>query len=126
MQSEPIRVSIVVFPECDPSIVYGVFDTLWAAGRSWPNIPGGGRPLFEPRLVAADAGPMALITGVSVIPQDTIADVRRTDVLFVPNVMLESAESVRKVRAATKDRSNFYLADELLKEHPIRKTTEPR
>jgi len=101
MRDEPIRVSIVVFPECDPSIVYGVFDTLWAAGRSWPNIPGGGQPLFEPRLVAADAGPMALITGVSVIPQDTIADVRRTDVLFVPNVMLESAESVRKLDRRT-------------------------
>ena len=101
MSSEPIRVSIVVFPECDPSIVYGVFDTLWAAGRTWPNIPGGGEPLFEPRLVAAEAGPMALITGVSIIPQDAIADVRRTDIVFVPNVMLESAESVRMLDRRT-------------------------
>lgn len=93
--SKPIRVSIVLFPECDPSIVYGVFDTLWAAGRTWPNIPGGSEPLFAPRLVAAEAGPLALITGVSVIPQDAIGDVRRTDIVFVPNVMLESAASVR-------------------------------
>ena len=28
----PVHVSIVVFPECDPSIIYGVFDTLYAAG----------------------------------------------------------------------------------------------
>ena len=31
--AQPVHVSIVVFPECDPSIIYGVFDTLWAAGR---------------------------------------------------------------------------------------------
>ena len=101
MSSEPIHVSIVVFPECDPSIVYGVFDTLWAAGRSWPNIPGGGAPLFSPRLVAAEAGPMTLITGVSVIPQDAITDVPRTDIVFVPNVMIETAESVRMLDRRT-------------------------
>ena len=99
--SKAIHVSIVLFPECDPSIVYGVFDTLWAAGRTWPNIPGGSEPLFEPRLVAAEAGSMTLITGVSVIPQDAIADVTRTDIVFVPNVMLESAESVRKLDRRT-------------------------
>lgn len=101
MSNRPIHVSIVLFPECDPSIVYGVFDTLWAAGRTWPNIPGGSEPLFAPRLVAADAGPMTLITGVGVIPQDAIADVPRTDIVFVPNVMLDSAESVRKLDRRT-------------------------
>lgn len=30
-----------------------------------------------------------------------------------------SAEAVRKVREATKDRVNFYMTEELLKEHPI-------
>jgi transcriptional regulator GlxA family with amidase domain len=99
--SKPVHVSIVVFPECDPSIVYGVFDTLWAAGRAWAHIKGGGQPLFEPRLVAAEAGPMALVTGVSVIPQDAIADVRRTDIVFVPNVMIDTAENVRMLDRRT-------------------------
>ncbi len=31
-----------------------------------------------------------------------------------------SAEAVRRVRAATKDRANFYMVEELLKEHPIK------
>ena len=97
---QPVHVSIVVFPECDPSIVYGVFDTLWAAGRVSTNIKGRREPLFVPRFVAAEAGPMGLITEVSVIPQDTIADVRRTDVVFVPNVMIETAENVRHARPA--------------------------
>src|ERR1044072_5881032 len=99
--SKPVSVSIVVFPECDPSIVYGVFDTWWAAGRTWGYMRGGGDPLFEPRLVAAEAGPLALITGVSIIPQDAIADVRRTDIVFVPNVMIETAENVRMLDRRT-------------------------
>ena len=94
---KPIRVSLVVFPECDPSIIYGVFDTLWAAGRLWSAMIDGtpGTPLFEPRLVAAEAGPIQLITGVSIIPQDRIADVASTDIVFVPNVMVETPQNLR-------------------------------
>jgi mono/diheme cytochrome c family protein len=36
---------------------------------------------------------------------------------------LITAESVRKVREAIKDRTDFYLADELLREHPIKKSS---
>ena len=86
-----VHVSIPVFPECDPSIIYGVFDTLWAAGRVWDNMKGGSPDggLFEPRLVCAEPGPIQLITGVSILPQDTIEQVTKTDVVFVPNVMVE-------------------------------------
>ena len=99
MAKEPIHVSLVVFPECDPSIIYGVFDTLWAAGKLW-NVCKGlppGRALFEPRLVSAEPGPLKLVTGVSIIPQDTIADVGRTDVVFVPNVMVDTPHSLRSL-----------------------------
>jgi transcriptional regulator GlxA family with amidase domain len=93
---KPIRVSLVVFPECDPSIIYGVFDTLWAAGRPWDLMPGWGprAPLFEPRLVAAAAAPLQLVTGVTIIPQDDIAQVHETDIVFVPNVMVGSARDL--------------------------------
>jgi transcriptional regulator GlxA family with amidase domain len=99
MSRKPIHVSLVVFPECDPSIIYGVFDTLWAAGRLWSSMKGGpeGEALFEPRLVAAEAGPLELVTGVSIIPQDTIADVSETDLVFVPNVMVERADGLRRL-----------------------------
>jgi transcriptional regulator GlxA family with amidase domain len=94
--SKPIHVSLVVFRECDPSIIYGVYDTLWAAGWLWNSLKGqrGGRRLFEPRLVAAEPGPLELVTGVSIVPQETIADLQRTDIVFVPNVMAETAESL--------------------------------
>lgn len=95
MKRKPVHVSIVVFSQCDPSIVYGVFDTLWAAGRDLSNLPSGGAGLFEPRLVAAGKKPLKLITGVSIIPQDAIADIRHTDIVFVPNVMVTTAADLR-------------------------------
>jgi transcriptional regulator GlxA family with amidase domain len=87
------RVSIVVFRECDPSIVYGVFDTLWAAGTFLKVPPG--EPLFEPRIVAAEHGPLELITGVSIIPQDSIEDIEETDIVFVPNVVVVNPAELR-------------------------------
>jgi transcriptional regulator GlxA family with amidase domain len=97
--ANPIHVSLVVFPECDPSIIYGVYDTLWAAGWLWDSLKGesSGRRLFEPRLVAAESGPLQLCTGVSIIPQDTVADVARTDIVFVPNVMVETATNLKSL-----------------------------
>jgi transcriptional regulator GlxA family with amidase domain len=94
MTSKPVHVSLVVFRECDPSILYGAFDTLWAAGKDFADLAGGA-PLFEPRIVAAERGPIQLITGVSIIPQDAIADVERTDVVFVPSVIVTTAADLR-------------------------------
>jgi len=93
----PARVSIAVFRECDPSIVYGVFDTLWAAGWMWDSVKRqkGGTRLLALRLVAAERGPLELITGVTIQPQDAIADVRKSDIVFVPNVLVESPRDVR-------------------------------
>jgi transcriptional regulator GlxA family with amidase domain len=98
-RSGPVRVSITVFPECDPSIVYGVFDTLWSAGRLWNTAKGlpPGEPLFEPKLIAAEAGPLKLVTGVTILPQEVIGAITETDVVFVPNVMLESERDVRSL-----------------------------
>ena len=88
----PRRVSIVVFRECDPSIIYGVFDTLWAAGTFLKHPPGD--RLFEPRIVAAAHGPLKLITGVSIVPQDSIDDIEQTDIVFVPNVIVLTPEEL--------------------------------
>jgi transcriptional regulator GlxA family with amidase domain len=52
-------------------------------------------PLFEPRIVTAEPGPLELCTGVKIIPQDTIEDVARTDIVFVPNVMLYDVDGLR-------------------------------
>lgn len=101
----PKHVSIVVFRECDPSIIYGVFDTLWSAGRFLKVAPGkqlfepriDGEPLFEPRIVAAEHGQLELITGVSIVPQDSIEDIEQTDIVFVPNPIVLTPEELRAI-----------------------------
>ncbi len=94
----PIEVSIVVFPECDPCIIYGIYDTLWAAGTFWNRMEGlPTKPLFRPRLVAATTEPIRLYTDVTVVPHHAIADVERTDIVFVPNVMVYTADCVRRL-----------------------------
>jgi transcriptional regulator GlxA family with amidase domain len=87
----------VLFHECDPSIAYGVFDTLLYAGVLWNSCKGlpPGERLFEPRLVAASKDPLALITGVTVMPQESIDEVSDTDIVFVPNVMVSTEEDLR-------------------------------
>ena len=83
------------FRECDPSIIYGVYDTLWAAGRAGPasRTAAGSSGCSSRASSRARRGPMELITGVSIVPQDAIADVEQTDIVFVPNVV--SAETPR-------------------------------
>ena len=97
VEKRPVHVSLVVFPQSDPSILYGVFDTLWAAGRLWNTLRGlpPGEPLFVPRIVAARRGPVELATGVTIVAQDGIDDVAETDVVFVPNVLVNSGEELR-------------------------------
>ena len=92
----PVEVSIVVFPECDPCIIYGVYDTLYAPGVFLNQMEGRPlEPLFRPRLVAAVNEPVELFTGVTIMPQESIADVARTDIVFVPNVMVYTPECIR-------------------------------
>jgi transcriptional regulator GlxA family with amidase domain len=97
MTRKPIQVSLVVFPECDPSIIYGVFDTLWFAGIEWVNGVTSGEHLFEPRIVTAEPGPIRLCTGVSIVSQATIAEIASTDVVFIPNVVVNSAGDLRNL-----------------------------
>lgn len=91
------RVSIVAFRECDPSIIYGIYDTLWTAGSVWrsnSNEPVS-EVLFTPRIIGAEAGPLQLITGVTIVPQLTVDDVDETDIVIVPNVVVDTPDMLR-------------------------------
>lgn len=95
--SKPLHVSLVVFKETDPSVLFGVYDTLWSAGHVWHSLSGvpGGEALFTPRLVAAKNGPMELITGVVVHAHDSIDTVTQTDIVILPNVIASDATALR-------------------------------
>lgn len=94
----PIEVSILVFPECEPCILYGVYDTLWAAGILWNGMEGRAhKPLFRPRLVAATTDPVRLYTDVTITPHHGIDEIGHTDIVFVPNVMVHSPEDIARL-----------------------------
>lgn len=97
MGHRPTQVSILVFPECDPSIIYGMYDTLWFAGIEWVNGQTSGAHLFESRIVTAEPGVVRLCTGVSIVSQATVDEVASTEVVFVPNVIINSAEGLRRL-----------------------------
>ena len=97
MGHRPTQVSILVFPECDPSIIYGMYDTLWFAGIEWVNGKTSGEHLFESRIVTAEPGAIRLCTGVSIVSQATVDEVTSTDVVFIPNVIINSADGLRKL-----------------------------
>ncbi len=52
-------------------------------------------PIFDIQLVGASAGPLALFTGVTIVTQAAAADIPKTDIVFVPNVMLSDGDSIR-------------------------------
>ncbi len=54
-----------------------------------------GDPIFEPRLAAAEEGPLRLVTGVTVVPHCAIQDIKVTEIVFVPNVLVNPAEALR-------------------------------
>ena len=90
-------VSIVALRECDPSIIYGIYDTLWTAGSYWrsnSNEPVS-EVLFTPRIVAAEPGPLSLVTGVSIMPQFGVDEVEDTDIVIVPNIVVDTPEMLR-------------------------------
>lgn len=90
-------VSIVAFRECDPSIIYGIYDTLWTAGSTWKS--NSNEPvsevMFTPRIVSADRGPLPLITGVTIVPQHTVDDIDETDIVIVPNIIVDTPAMLR-------------------------------
>lgn len=92
MPQKQIHVSIVVFPECDPSMVYGVYDTLYFTGRFKS---GADEPCFMPRIVAAGRDPIMLASGVSILPQDSIDEIEATDIVYVSNIVIDSATQLR-------------------------------
>ena len=53
---------------------------------------------------------------------ETAAVLNFTRLSFGNNGKLISPAQVAKVRAATQERTNFYMTEEILKEHPLKAT----
>lgn len=89
--ASPIKVSIVAAADVEPWVAVGIHDAFWAVGTLWNRVMGEREhPRFLPEIVAAEPGPMKTATGVRIEPHRTIRDDTRTDIVFVPSLLMSS------------------------------------
>ena len=91
---KPLRVSIALPAQSEPSVAVGVHDALWAAGVLWNRVMGEAEePCFLPRFVAATADPVVTATGVSIVPHRTFRELPDADIIFVPTLLIGSGHA---------------------------------
>jgi transcriptional regulator GlxA family with amidase domain len=90
----PVSVAILVFPETNASVIYGLYDLFLSAGRDWGFITEGkpGPELIRPLLVAREAKPLEVNNGVSVVPHAGLQDCPPVEIVCVPEVNLPPEE----------------------------------
>lgn len=87
--SKPVHVSLVAIPDASISTLHGLYDVLnsFRLLKGWDeSIPD--EPPFEVEIVAAQAGPLVLASGLATRAQRGIRDLPSTDVIIVPSVVL--------------------------------------
>ncbi|MFP5245388.1 MAG: GlxA family transcriptional regulator, partial [Thermoanaerobaculia bacterium] len=76
------HVSLVALPEVAVSTLYGIYDVMNAFGFVGREAP------FTIDIVGETAGPVSLVSGISVDVQRAIGDVDATDIVIVPSVVV--------------------------------------
>jgi transcriptional regulator GlxA family with amidase domain len=92
MATAPVTVHLLAVPEVSASVLYGMYDVFASAGRDWQMLIEGGEPVprFEPKVVAAQPGPMRVSNGVWVRPDAGLEE--PPDIAIVPEVMFAPDE----------------------------------
>jgi transcriptional regulator GlxA family with amidase domain len=93
---EPLRVSLLVFPDVTVGSVTGMFDTLSTfrlLGSLDDSVPR--EPPFAVELVAATAEPVPTASGIELPVHRSIADPGRSDIVIVPSLMVEQGIWIR-------------------------------
>jgi transcriptional regulator GlxA family with amidase domain len=88
-ETRPLHVCLVAIPDAVISTLTGIYDVLGAfrmLGRVDPSIPE--RPPFQVEIVSAARGPVTLASGVPVEAGRAVSEIRRTDIVIVPSVLL--------------------------------------
>jgi transcriptional regulator GlxA family with amidase domain len=81
-----LHVSLVALPEASVSTLAGIFDVLH--GPTLLGIGAPGEPPFRVDVVGQSAGPMTLASGVPFEVRQAVRNVKATDIVIVPSVVL--------------------------------------
>jgi transcriptional regulator GlxA family with amidase domain len=89
-----VTIAVLVFPETNASVVYGMYDLFMSAGREWGVILEGepGPQLMQPRLVSAHRGVLRVNNDVPITPHVSLAECPPVDIVCVPEVNLPPGE----------------------------------
>jgi transcriptional regulator GlxA family with amidase domain len=87
--SEPLHVSLVALPDAVVSTLSGIFDVMNAfALMGAPDTRAGAQAPFHIEIVGEAVGPLELASGVPINVQRAIAEIKTTDIVIVPSVLL--------------------------------------
>lgn len=88
--SGPLHVSIVAIPEAVVSTLIGIFDVLSAFGTmQGAGLSAGSASPFRVEIVGRKPGPLPLASGMPVTVQRGIDDLKATDIVVVPSILLQ-------------------------------------
>jgi transcriptional regulator GlxA family with amidase domain len=90
MDSDPVEIGILVYPETTGAVVYGMYDLFRSVGKDWGVITQGrpGPERIRPWFIARDTQPMALCNEVPLRPHYRLDHCPSLPFLCVPEVNL--------------------------------------
>src|SRR5688572_6014696 len=70
----PIEIAILAYPETSASVVFGMYDLFFSAGRDWGQIVEGkpGASVMRPRIVSRERESFTVGNGVPIRPEATL------------------------------------------------------
>ncbi len=86
----PVSVQIVATPETSASSVFGLYDTLVAAGRDWEHLVSGDKaePVFDVSLVGPNSEGFRCGSGVWIAPDQSFENAVDAEIVVVPGLTL--------------------------------------
>ena len=92
----PLSVQIVATPETSASSVFGLYDTLVAAGRDWEHLVSGEEPapVFDVKLVGPDIEGFRCGSGVWIVPDQTFDHAHDADIVVVPGLTVSPHDRI--------------------------------
>lgn len=102
---QPIEVAVLAYPETSASVVFGMYDLFFSAGRDWSAMVEGkpGASAMRPRIVAKERRPFVVGNGVPIQPEATLEEMSRPAIVCVPEILLGFDEPLEKRFAAEID-----------------------
>lgn len=87
---KPIKTYLYADTDTAGSVLYGLYDALLIPGVTWPKLVDGkaGNPLFDVKIVAAEAKPFRARGGILIEPHLTLREAETADLICVPNITL--------------------------------------